>query len=210
MATRTRTRSKTSSNQSHDRNKAGERPVFRWGAGSAGAVAAAAVAGAAVGIAANFGRKLVVQGLGAQGNWDEALAAEHRLVMGIFDKIEATSDDQAMTRTHLLHHLKHALMKHAAEEENVVYPALRDADNAHDADALNAEHGYVKTFLYELGKMAKDSPGWLARLREFRAMLEEHVRMEEDQVFPRLRASMTAEQNARLTAAMNKEGFAMA
>jgi len=210
MATQTRTGSRRP-RSTNGSTRGGTAPsAFRWDGRQAGIVAAAAVAGAAVGAAANLGRKLMVQGLTSQGNWDEALAAEHRLMLGLFDKIEATADDQTFIRAHLLHQLKHALGKHAAEEENVIYPALREADDAHDADALNAEHGYVKTFLYELEKMAKDGPDWIARVRDFRSMLEEHIQMEEKEAFPRLRRGMTAEQNASLTAAMNKEGFAMA
>jgi hemerythrin-like domain-containing protein len=188
-----------------------ERSAFSWGGGSAGVLAAAAVAGAAVGFAANYGRKFLVQGMGAMaGSWDEALAAEHQATLALFDKIEATSDTQTTTRSHLLMKLKYALEKHAHQEESVIYPALREANSAHDADALNSEHGYVKTYLYELETMANDSPEWLARVRDFRSMIQEHMRMEEDEVFPAFRATLSEDQNARLTARMNKEGFKMA
>ena len=103
--------------------------------------------------------------------------------------------------------IKDALGKHALEEENVVYPALRQANRAHDADALNSEHGHVKTFLYELENMPANGPAWLARAGEFRALLEEHMRMEEDEIFPALKAGLTEEQNARLGAAMSREGI---
>ena len=115
-----------------------------------------------------------------------------------------------MMRSHLLTKLKYALDKHAVEEENVIYPALRQANLAHDADALNSEHGYVKTYLYELETMAKDSPDWLARVNDFRSMIQEHIRMEEDEVFPTFRKALNETQNARLTSMMNKEGFKMA
>ncbi len=174
-------------------------------------LAAAAVAGAAVGFAANFGRKLLVQGMGAAaGDWADALKAEHQATLLLFDKIEATDDAQAGTRSALLAKLKYALDKHAAQEENVIYPALREANSAHDADALNSEHGYVKTYLYELETMPSDSPEWLARVRDFRSMIQEHMRMEEEEVFPKFRDTLTEEQNARLTARMNKEGLKMA
>ena len=87
----------------------------------------------------------------------------------MFDKIEATGDSEASARSRLLTKLKNALGKHALEEENVIYPALRRANFVHDADALNGEHGQVKTFLYELENMPKTGPAWLARVREFRA-----------------------------------------
>lgn len=177
---------------------------------SAGFIAAAAVAGAAAGIAANYGRKLVVQGLGATGDWVDTLAAEHRAVLALFDKLEATGDEQTWIRAHTLTRIRNALGKHALEEENVIYPALREANQAHDADALNAEHGYIKTFLYELDNMPKAGPAWLERVRAFRDLLEEHMRMEEEQVFPAFRAQLTAEQNARLNAAISREGMKLA
>ena len=189
----------------------GENSAFSWGGGGAGVLAGAALAGAAIGIAANVGRKLFVQfSTGATGDWFEALKAEHQLTRAIFDKIEATDDSQGMMRSHLLMKLKYALAKHANEEENVIYPALRDANMAHDADALNGEHGYVKTYLYELETISNTSPEWLARVRDFRTMIEEHMRMEEEEVFPAFRNVLSEEQNARLTSMMNKEGFKMA
>jgi iron-sulfur cluster repair protein YtfE (RIC family) len=171
----------------------------------------AAVAGAAVGFAANMGRKLFMQGMSASaGDWADALTAEHEMTLAVFDKIEATDDNQTTMRSHLLAKLKYSLTKHAVEEENVIYPALRQANSAHDADTLESEHGYVKTYLYELETMPNDSPEWLARVRDFRAMIEEHMKMEEEEIFPMLREQMSEEQNSRLTTMMNKEGFKFA
>lgn len=189
---------------------ANERSAFSFGGGNAGVLAGAAIAGAAVGIAANFGRKFLMQmPAAAAGDWFDALKAEHAATLAVFDQIEATSDAQTVMRTTLLMKLKYALTKHAHEEEAVIYPALRQANSAHDADALNSEHGYVKTYLYELESLPKDSPDWLARVRDFRAMLEEHIRMEEEEVFPAFKRLMSEEQNAKLTSLMNKEGFKM-
>src|SRR3954471_11891129 len=200
--------SKTDTRQSSSRSRGGQDSAFNWGNGNAGVIAGAALAGAAIGIAANVGRKLFVQfSSGATGDWFDALKTEHQMALAIFDKIEATDDSQTMMRSRLLTKLKYALDKHAVEEENVIYPALRQANLAHDADALNSEHGYVKTYLYELETLPKDSPDWLARVRAFRSMIQEHMRMEEDEVFPTFRQALSAEQNAKLTALMNKEGF---
>jgi hemerythrin superfamily protein len=169
------------------------------------------VAGAALGFAANAGRKLFVQMTsGATGDWFDALKTEHKLTLAIFDKIEATDDSQTMMRSHLLAKLKYALTKHALEEENVIYPALRQADETDDADELTSEHGYVKTYLYELETLPNDSAQWLARVRDFRAMIEEHMREEENDIFPALRSKLSQEQNAQLTTMMNKEGFKFA
>ena len=181
-------------------------------AGVNGKLWGAVAAGVAVGFAANLGRKFAMQAMsgGATGDWFEALKTEHRLTMAIFDKIEATRDDQVTQRTLLLAKLKYSLSKHAIEEEDVIYPALRDAGRKELADHLNQDHGYIKTYLYDLLNMPKDSPQWIAKVREFRGLLEEHVREEEEEIYPSFRAGMSKEQNARLTTLLNKEGFSYA
>jgi hemerythrin superfamily protein len=179
--------------------------------GTTGVVVGAAAAGLVAGLMANLGRKAVVQGVSAmQGDWFDALKAEHALTLKVFDAIQATADTQTTKRAMLLMQLKHALSKHALEEENAIYPALRDAGEREAADKLNADHGYVKQYLYDLSMLPKDSPAWLAKVREFRQDLEDHIREEETELFPRLRARLSTDQNATLTATMNKEGFKLA
>jgi len=201
---------KTQSRQS-SKSRSSEKSAFNWGDGNRNMLLGAAVAGAAVGLAANMGRKFLVQATsGASGDWADALMMEHELTLAIFDKIEATDDSQTVMRSHLLMKLKYALSKHANEEENVIYPALRHAGRTQDAEELVAEHGMVKNYLYELETMRNDSPEWLARVRSFRSMIEEHIRDEEDNVFPTLRSQLSDEQNSKLSAMMNKEGFKFA
>lgn len=204
------TKSRKSSRRGEGKSRQrGERSAFFGG--QTGALMGAAVAGAAVGLAANYGRKMLMQTPAfVSGNWDDALRTEHKMTLTLFDQLEATGEDATATRTGLLMKIKYALSKHALQEENVIYPALREANEAHDADELNSEHGYVKTYLYELENMAKDGPDFLERVRSFRAMLEEHIRNEEDRIFPRLRSLMSDEQNRKVTLAMNWEGLKLA
>ena len=176
-----------------------------------GALIGAAVAGLAVGLAANLGRKAVVQGMTASaGNWSDGLKAEHAATMVIFDALEKTDESQTTKRKTLLMQLKHALSKHAFEEENVVYPAMREHGLTEEADHLNHDHGYVKQFLFDLTEMERDNSQWIAKVREFRKQLEEHVREEEDELFPKLEDALSEAGNAHVTAAMNKEGFKVA
>jgi hemerythrin superfamily protein len=207
MATRTQGRS---SNRSSKGNSRRESSAFSWGE-SAGPLIGAAVAGAALGFAANFGRKFLTQAVsGVSGDWDEVLSTEHDMTEAIFDKMLATDSSQTWKRSMLLMQLTHALDKHAHAEETIVYPALREANENVSADELNKEHGYIKTFLYELGQMESDDPSWLEKVREFRDLVVEHARMEENEVFPRFKQAMDEEQNAKITALVNKDGFWMA
>jgi hemerythrin-like domain-containing protein len=180
-------------------------------ASNLGVIAGAAAGGAALGLLAMFGRKALVQAPSAlAGDWMDALVLEHEAVAKIFDAIEATDEKMTGRRNMLLMQLKHALMKHAIEEENVIYPALREAGKREAADELNKEHGYVKQYLYELETTPSASPEWIAKVRAFRADIEAHVREEETNLFPMLRASLSEEKNKALTLAMNKEGLKVA
>jgi hemerythrin superfamily protein len=205
MATRTQNRQ---SNRSTSREES--RSAFSF-SDNAGPIIAAAIGGAAIGFAANYGRKFLMQSMeAAAGDWDEILAAEHDLALGIFDKMLATDATQTFKRKMLLMKLTHALDKHAHQEEMVVYPALREANEAGDADTLEVEHGYVKTYLYELGQMAPDASNWLEKVREFRDSVKQHAHMEEEEVFPRFKADLDEEQNAKITSLVNRDGFWMA
>jgi hemerythrin superfamily protein len=226
MATRTQNRqsNRTSSNRSASSRNAGStsnrnspnrsasdnRSAFSWGDG-AGPIFGAALAGIAVGFAANYGRKALMQGMESMaGDWDEILAAEHDIALAIFDKMLATDATQSFKRKMLLMKLTHALDKHAHQEEMVVYPALREANEAADADLLEGEHGYIKTFIYELNEMGAESPTWLEKVREFRQLVSTHAHMEEEQVFPRFKQALDEQQNLRITNLVNRDGFWMA
>jgi hemerythrin superfamily protein len=199
-----RPRSSTSRSTSSDRS------AFSWGEG-AGPIIAAALGGAAIGLAANFGRKALMQGMEATiGDWDAILAAEHDLTLAVFDKMLATDNTQTFKRKMLLMKLTHALDKHAHQEEMVVYPALREANIEVEADQLEQEHGQVKTYLYELNQMGADSPNWLDTVREFRALVSRHAHMEEEEVFPSFKKDLNEAQNAKITSLVNRDGFWMA
>jgi hemerythrin superfamily protein len=219
MVTRTQTRTSNSSSSTGNRSSggnrrstsnSGERSAFSWSEGAA-PVIAAALGGAAIGLAANFGRKALMQGMeAAAGDWDQILATEHDMALAIFDKMLATDETQTFKRKMLLMKLTHALDKHAHQEEMVVYPALREANEAADADNLESEHGYIKTFIFELNEMGPDGRNWLEKVREFRQLVSEHAHMEEEEVYPRFKQAMDEERNAHITSLVNRDGFWMA
>src|SRR5213082_2582334 len=206
MATRTQSRSSSRGGESRSSDN---RSAFSFQ--GAGPILAAGIAGAAIGFAANYGRKALMQGMeAAAGDWDEILAAEHDMALAIFDRMLATDQTQTFRRKMLLMKLTHALDKHAHQEEMVVYPALREANEMADADHLESEHGYIKTFIYELNEMGPDSSTWLEKVREFRQLVSEHAHMEEEEVFPRFKRAMDEAQNDRVTSLVNRDGFWMA
>lgn len=172
----------------------------------------AGAAGFGLGLLAAVGRRAAVQAItAAAGDWFEGLKAEHKLAMGIIETLEQTTEADTKKRKALLLSLQHVLGKHAIQEEDVIYCALRAGGHAAEADELGNEHNAeVKQGLYDLEQIDKASPAWLARLRELKADIEAHVRKEEDEIFPALRASLSDEENKKLTIRMNFEGFKVA
>ena len=208
MATRTQNRSSNRSSSS-DRSSSNNRSAFSW-SDDAGPLLAAGFAGMAVGMAAHFGRKAIMQGMEASaGDWFDMLKRDHDEIQKIFQQMLATDQTQTWKRTMLLMKVAHKLDKHAFEEENVIYPALRDDDDTVEADQLDTEHGHVKTFIFELKQMEADSPNWLEKVRQLSDSVNEHIRMEEEQVLPRLKRDLSEEKSAKLTMMVNKAGFMM-
>ena len=183
----------------------------RNGDGIGRTVAIGAAAGIATGLLANIVRKAAVQAPTiAAGQWDKALAAEHAAALKLFDLLEKTDEQATARRAFLLMQLKHAIGKHAFQEENVVYAKMRDEGLTEAADHLNHEHGYVKQYFFDLGEMPKNDPAWLPMLKKFRALIEQHMREEEEELFPRLRGQLSDAQNRHITTMMNKEGLKLA
>src|SRR5687767_4147438 len=93
-----------------------------------GRLATGAALGFAAGLALPHARKAMMQAPSiAAGDWTDALKAEHRMVQKAFDALLATSADEHMKRQMLLTKIAYALTKHGIEEENVIYPALKES-----------------------------------------------------------------------------------
>lgn len=182
-----------------------------WGGNNIGMMAGALALGVFAGLAASQTRKVVAQGPAiAAGDWFAALKAEHRMVEKLFETLLGTDETQTMKRKMLLSKIAYALTKHANEEENVIYPALKQ--EAHDgrADHLAQDHAEVKNFIFELKQLETSDPRWIVRAREFFQALQRHVREEEDEIFPAMQAGLSEEENRRLTTMMNWEGYKVA
>lgn len=186
-----------------------------YGASDSSSSAAPWIAGAAgfgLGLLAAAGRKAVVQAPTAMaGDWFEGLKAEHKLARTIIEKLQQTTDEEPHKRAPLVLQLQHAIGKHNVQEEYVIYCVLREKGLEEQADELHADHGELKQGLFDLEMIGKhQQPGFLDRLAEVRSAFEEHVREEEDEIFPRLQEMLTDEERKAVTMRMNREGYKVA
>jgi hemerythrin superfamily protein len=167
--------------------------------------------GFVAGVATLSARKVAMQATtGVAGDWFAALKADHRLVDGLFNVLLDTEDHETAKRGLLFAKIAYALAKHQFEEEHVIYPALRDGGPAETPKHLDAEHFEMKTYTHELSLMAKDDPRWIKKARVLHRLVQNHVREEEQIVFPALHDRLDKRENARLTRAMHREGIKLA
>lgn len=172
-----------------------------------GAAVLIGAAGFAAGLAAAHFRKLAFQGVEAavQGDWLDILKGEHRMVEEIFDSLLQTSNSQTGRRQALLTKLAYALNKHAVQEENVIYPALRK-NNAEAAKHLAAGHADMKTVLSRLQyEIPKSSDEWRDEAKTLRDLVVNHARKDEEPLLAQFHDSMSESENHRLSRRMNWE-----
>ena len=85
------------------------------------------------------------------GDWDEILTAEHGLALALFDKMLATDPTPDLQAQDAVHEaVPRARQARSRRGDDSLSGASRSDDDAADADHLEGEHGYIKTFIYEL------------------------------------------------------------
>lgn len=119
----------------------------------------------------------------------DVLKEDHRTAESLFTRLESEIDQATLDE------LVKELSIHAAIEEQVLYPALRKVLGEGDALADHSidEHQEVKELLKSIEKGGADgeeTPGLVAQLI---ASVRQHVKEEENKIFPALRQATTPE-----------------
>ena len=123
----------------------------------------------------------------------DVLTTDHREAMELLDQIAATSDPEA--RRDLADSLIAELVRHSVAEEMYVYPAMRehvpggDAAVEHDTE----EHKELESQLKRLEAADAAGADFMVVCEEIRTTLEDHVKDEEDEQFPKLRGHVSEE-----------------
>ena len=123
------------------------------------------------------------------------LKTDHEKVAGILASIEETTERAVKGRDQLFTQLKTELDLHAKIEEEILYPALEDADETRDV-TLEAyeEHRLVKQLLAELESEPKDTEEWTAKFTVLKENIEHHVEEEEGEMFKKARQVLSEEE----------------
>jgi iron-sulfur cluster repair protein YtfE (RIC family) len=112
------------------------------------------------------------------------LETDHREVEDLFAKAESTS---GAAKQKVVTKIASELTLHAEVEEQIVYPAMRQAGLSDIVDEAEQEHGKVKELVAQLEAMDGTSDEVDAVLAELKADVQHHVEEEESQGFPKFR-----------------------
>ena len=113
------------------------------------------------------------------------LTKDHEAVRQLFAEFESTESDDS--KADLYEDLREQLLIHARVEEDIFYPAIREADPEKGDQQIKealGEHQHVEQVLGELDKMAADiDAGFAETMRKLANSVEHHVEEEENQIF---------------------------
>ena len=135
----------------------------------------------------------------------ELLKADHKVVAGLFKEVESSKDSEHPA---IFKKIKAELDVHAHIEEVIFYPKLKAEGNEALIDIVLEgieEHGQVKKFLRELDALTGSSEKFEPKLKVLIEDVEHHVKEEEEEMFPLVKAQLTAEAIDELGAAMEAE-----
>jgi iron-sulfur cluster repair protein YtfE (RIC family) len=112
------------------------------------------------------------------------LETDHREVEDLFAKAESTS---GAAKQQVVTKIASELTLHAEVEEQIVYPAMRDAGLGDIVEEAEQEHSKVKQLVAQLETMDATTDDVDSVLAELKADVEHHVEEEETEGFPKFR-----------------------
>ncbi len=120
------------------------------------------------------------------------LKADHQNVEALFQRFEGFSPRARNGRMKVVQQVIKELSIHAAIEEQVFYPAVREALGPKGSVVLESleEHHVVKWLLSELDGMSPEAERYCAKMKVLMETVRQHVKEEERGLFPKVRQAM--------------------
>jgi hemerythrin-like domain-containing protein len=119
------------------------------------------------------------------------LTADHREVSDMFEQFENLSDRAKATKSKLTQKICNALIAHTTIEEEIFYPAVREAVKEGDdmVDEAVVEHASAKELIQQLQEMDPEDDLYDAKVKVLGEQIDHHVEEEEEEMFEKARKS---------------------
>jgi hemerythrin superfamily protein len=120
------------------------------------------------------------------------LKEDHKAVEQLFKRFEKTGDKAHAEKKSIVDQVIVALTQHAYIEETIFYPMAREAVAATEDHVLESveEHHVVAWMLSELAGANPSDERYDAKMTVLMENVRHHVREEEDEWFPQVRAAL--------------------
>ncbi len=120
------------------------------------------------------------------------LKSDHKEAERLFKQFEKLGEGALKSRRSVVDAIISALSQHAAIEEQVFYPAVRQALPEVESDVLEGleEHHVAKWLLSELQDLEPDSERFTAKTTVLIESVRHHMKEEETELFPAVRAAL--------------------
>jgi hemerythrin superfamily protein len=116
------------------------------------------------------------------------LKADHQEVSAMFERFEKSRQDRV--KAELASRICDALTIHAKIEEEIFYPAVREAIDDDDLmDEANVEHASLKMLIGQIQSRRPDSEMFDAKVTVLGEYVKHHVKEEQQEMFPKARKS---------------------
>jgi hypothetical protein len=124
----------------------------------------------------------------------ELIKREHAKTNGLFDRLSETSPGAVKTRERLFEQLKTGLEVHGKVVQDLVYPVLRKQEDTRDLIPDIKDRNELKRHLGDLERTPKEDDDFLIKLKEFKKLVEQHLRTEQRQIFPAIKKAISGEE----------------
>lgn len=118
----------------------------------------------------------------------ELLIADHKKVKSILAQLSDTTDKAVKKRTELLEKLEMEITIHTQLEEQILYPAFKEAGGKEQEEMYyeaKEEHRTVDSLvLPDLKQTDPSTPEFAGRFKVVKELLEHHIEEEETEMFP--------------------------
>jgi hemerythrin-like domain-containing protein len=134
------------------------------------------------------------------------LKQDHKTVRTLFRRFERAGANATSTRQQLAKQIIEELSRHAAIEEELFYPTVRETfpdDQEYVLEALE-EHHAAKAMLAELDRLPATHERFRAKMMLLIESVERHIVEEEATVFPELRRAIGRKRLTELGAALER------
>jgi hemerythrin superfamily protein len=119
------------------------------------------------------------------------LKADHANVKALFEQYEGLGERAHATKKKLATKICLELTKHATAEEELFYPAVRDAaaDSEDQLDEALVEHASARDLIAQICSMEEGDDLYDAKVKVLSDLVAHHIEEEEGELFPKAQAS---------------------